>query len=294
MANAELCDDTIRFPVGPMGSLLEVRLFRTTTVPEDSQLHVGPRVLNQLPIRVVDDYSLGGELKRRGGVIVPMAAGDACRVELRARGGAIAVRVGTGKINIVNGQHWDDRTPPKRGDHLCVTGAIAIDGFVASCGTVRQFVAHPMGFGLTAEEMATGSAVWGGLQIQAIPMTRASLLLHLREIEGEVMHDIPAFAPKPTPPQPFLNGFGRGGTIEQQLMLSTFDSDAWDLGAAIRCFVTLMDHSAFEDLTGEKVARPDPPNSAHGSIAKSAPGSPFKATGALLAHLREMAKSKKE
>ena len=277
-----------------MGSRLEARFFRTTVAPTESAKGFVPRALNQLPIRVVDDYPVGGELKRRGGVIVPLVDGDACRIELRVHGGAVAARVGAGKINALSGEAWNDRVPPQPGEHLCVRKPICIDGFLASGGNAQQFVAHPMGFGSTAEERETGSAIWGGLQIQAIPMTEEALSLHLRDIDGGVMHDIPAFAPRPTPLEPLLLGFGRGGSIKQHLLLDTFEPDAWNLAAAIRCFVTIMDQSAFESLTGEIVGRLSTSDVLSESDDTRAQSAAYKVPQALASYLRVTAKSKKE
>ena len=296
MGHVELCHDTIRFPFDHLGVRLEVRIRRTCAVPVDSVSHAAVRVLNRLPIRAVDDYALVGEVMRRGGVLVPMAAADACRIELRALGGPIAVRIGAGKINVLNGERWDDRAPLRPGEHLCVcvSAGVAVDGFVAPCGAVEQFVAHPMGFGSTVEEQVTGSAVWAGLQIQAIPLKKMAFDLHRREIWGEVMHAIPAFAPNDIVPEPLFHGFGRGGRTEPRLLLDTFESDAWDVSLAARCFVTLMDHPAFEALTGELIDRSSAPDLPLIPSASDSVGRPLKVTNALMSHLQRIAKATKD
>ncbi len=48
-----------------------------------------------------------------------------------------------------------------------------LDGYCVEKGTIRQFVAMPLGGGYTAEEQITGEAVHGGLQIVAYPIKAA-------------------------------------------------------------------------------------------------------------------------
>jgi hypothetical protein len=45
-----------------------------------------------------------------------------------------------------------------------------LDGYVVADGTIRQFVAAPLGLGVTAEGQITGKEEFGGLQLEVLPM----------------------------------------------------------------------------------------------------------------------------
>jgi len=47
-----------------------------------------------------------------------------------------------------------------------------LDGFGVTTGTIRQFVAMPLGRGYTAEEQITNEATYGDVQIAVYPMKR--------------------------------------------------------------------------------------------------------------------------
>jgi len=72
----------------------------------------------------------------------------------------------------------------ERGQQLLST-----DGYCVEKGTIRQFVAMPLGRGYTAEEQVTGQAEHGGLQIVAYPM-KAEAYRKLYSRRDEVMYDM--------------------------------------------------------------------------------------------------------
>lgn len=79
-----------------------------------------------------------------------------------------AIRVATGKRSAVTGGPWTKSLKEK--DYLVSPMQPWLDGYVVADGIVRQFVAAPLGHGLTAEEQITGKAEFSGLQIEVTPM----------------------------------------------------------------------------------------------------------------------------
>lgn len=53
-------------------------------------------------------------------------------------------------------------------DYVIVPGQLWLDGIAVSPGEVRQFVAKPLGDGLTVEGQVTGSENVGGMQFEII------------------------------------------------------------------------------------------------------------------------------
>ena len=83
-----------------------------------------------------------------------------------AGGYPFAVHVAAGKIDAVTGEEWGrglQRAPaelPGRPEQPW------LDGYCVEKGSIRQFVAMPLGAGYTAEEQITGEAEHGGLQLR--------------------------------------------------------------------------------------------------------------------------------
>ena len=83
----------------------------------------------------------------------------------------VAIRIATGKVSALTGKTFVKAL--KEGDYLVVPGQPWLDGFVVGDGFIRQFVASPLGSGVSVEQQITGEDKVGGLQIEVIPMKSA-------------------------------------------------------------------------------------------------------------------------
>ena len=92
-----------------------------------------------------------------------------------------AVKIAAGKINAVTGEPWSATLNRHPQDYLVAPKQPWLDGFSVEKGTIRQFVATPLGEGFTAEEQLTVGAEWGGLQLLVYPM-RAEAYERLRQL----------------------------------------------------------------------------------------------------------------
>ena len=81
-----------------------------------------------------------------------------------------AIKIATGKINAVTGDAWKPGLSRKPQDYVVSPDQPWLDGYCVEKGTIRQFVAMPLGAGYTAEEQLTGEAEHGGLQMLVYPM----------------------------------------------------------------------------------------------------------------------------
>lgn len=172
LANNEL---VFRFPEVHPRAELRINLQRTLRIPDDGRTYPLPPGFGCFPALMVDDYKdrVPAHWREHGGVFVPMYASEALWIAFACtyNGGPVypfAVRVAAGKINAVSGDGWSDVMTP--GDHLVTPPQPWLDGFAVEKGKIRQFVAAPLGMGLTVEQQLTGKEEHGGIQIEVRPL----------------------------------------------------------------------------------------------------------------------------
>jgi hypothetical protein len=158
-----------------------VQLQRTLRIPDDGREYPLPPGLGPFPMRHLDDVAsrMDPAMAARGGVIVPMWQAEALWIAFQEprRPGLppypFALKVATGKIDAVSGERWAPGLHRLQQNYVVIPGQPWLDGYAIEKGVIRQFVAMPLGQGYTAEEQITGSAEFGGIQIQAYPMKAA-------------------------------------------------------------------------------------------------------------------------
>lgn len=164
-----------RFPEVHPKAELRINLQRTLRIPDDGRTYPLPPGFGCFPTLMVDDYKerIPAHWREHGGVFVPMYASEALWIcfARAGLGGPVypfAVRVAAGKINAVTGDGWSDVMTT--GDHLVTPPQPWLDGFAVEKGKIRQFVAAPLGMGLTVEQQLTGKEEHGGIQIEVRPL----------------------------------------------------------------------------------------------------------------------------
>lgn len=161
---------------------LRVSFLRTLRVPDDGRCYPMPAGMGPLPLRRVSDCAdrVPRHWLDTPGILLPMHAREA--VWLAFAGDPArpcAVKVGTGMINAVSGHPWQRRLTrlarpswlrrflgerPVQ-DYLVCPPQRWLDGFNTGHATIRQFVAAPLGQGLTVEGQLTGQERHGGIQL---------------------------------------------------------------------------------------------------------------------------------
>ncbi|MFM2437857.1 MAG: hypothetical protein RLZ55_671 [Actinomycetota bacterium] len=279
---------------------------RTLRIPDDGRTYPLPAGLGRFALRHVDDVGsrVPTAWNARGGVMLPMYQAEAMWLNFSGNY-PWAVKIAAGLINAVTGDEWNTslhcgqslshtagrrRRSGSRGradaagqDYVTVPEQPWLDGFNVGSGTIRQFVAMPLGSGHTAEEQLTGKAEHGGLQVLAYPMKaqayekwcerrrrteETSYCLMDESAAGEASMCMEA-APD--------MGLGLGGLMRQEILADPFGSDAWDLAHPSRCFVHLTNSEQWARITGE--APPTPPPSAADYAQAGIPWFDYYATG---------------
>jgi hypothetical protein len=233
---------------------LTVSFQRTLRIPDDGRAYPLPPGLGEFPLRLVRDYAnrVPAAWAKRGGVLLPMYQREAMWLSFNAHalvGGAPhALQVGIGKVCAVSGERWSDqlRSDPQS---YVVTGTQPwLDGIASGKGTIRQFVAMPLGKGHTVEAQLTGKEEYGGVQLQAFAPKPGRIPRDsfdaCRAAEASCDFDDCEMSSA-------AMGLGGGGTMEQKVYPDPYGIDVWDPHASTRVYVHIVNSERWPQITGE-------------------------------------------
>ncbi|MEC3952225.1 hypothetical protein VMT65_04175 [Nocardia sp. CDC153] len=287
-----------------------VRFIRTLRLPEEGT-HPLPPGLGEFPVRRVADYadSVPPEWAARGGVMLPMYLREAMWLSFSAKEPA-ALQIGVGKVCAVSGEPWSDRLGRDPQNYVVLPKQPWLDGINSGAGTIRQFVAVPLGLGATVEGQITGAETWGGIQLQNFALNDTELARwrkaeeQRRRAEADRVRAITASAPLAAPPptfgapaglphsyaappapgsapravpgsapaahKPTAMGLGVGGTMRQEIYKDDRPLADWSLHPSARLFIHLVTPPDWHRITGEA-----PPPSPINREAYTAAGLPW-------------------
>jgi hypothetical protein len=254
----ELHDDRLVFrfkEVHPHASF-SIDFQRTLRIPDDDRDYPLPPGLGSFPLRHVDDCvdRVPPAWLEHGGVMLPMYQSEAMWLNFSARWSMrgeypFAVKIGTGKIDAVTGETWQNELKRDPQDYVVVPEQPWLDGYCVEKGVIRQFVAMPLGAGYTVEEQLTDAAEHGGLQIIAYPMKREAYerLIESRRVEEHVLAEASMAMPASS-----AMGLAPGGRMRQKIYDDPYDFEDWDLQHASRCFVHITNSLVWRAITGQE------------------------------------------
>ena len=241
---------------------------RTLRIPDDGHDYPLPPGLGRFPVRHVDDFAEVPEpWRKRGGVMLPMHKTEAMWLRFSADY-PMALKIGAGGICAISGERWSSALRDSRQNYVVLPVQPWLDGFRVSEGVIRQFVAVPLGKGLTVEQQLTGEESWGGVQLQAFPIKAEFSAINEMEASLETVWIALTRPPEPSPQtalrysRPFIRaalsccspdaaaGLGAGGRMKQEITAAPFGLDAWDTTLSSRCFVHLCLADDWRRLTG--------------------------------------------
>ncbi|HMR34608.1 MAG TPA: hypothetical protein PKA13_05695 [Geminicoccaceae bacterium] len=229
-----------RFPEVHEDAMCAIEFQRTLRLPDDGRTYPLPPGFGCFPLQHLDDHAdrLPAGWRRRGGVAMPMYQSEALWIAFRDggfpdEGYPCAVKIATGKVNAVSGESWSPTLHRHPQDYLVVPEQPWLDGYNVEKGTIRQFVATPLGEGFTAEEQLTGAAEWGGLQLLVYPM-RAETYERQRREREEVRYCRSIACLR------MDMGLAPGGRIHQEIYADPYKLEDWDQRHSARCFVTIL------------------------------------------------------
>ena len=245
----ELHDNRLvfRFPEVHKDAVLTVDFQRTLRIPDDNREYPLPPGLGSFPLEHVDDYTARApkSWQRHGGVFLPMYQAEAMWINFDTSY-PMAVKVAAGKINALTGEPWTNELCKSPQDYLVVPDQPWLDGFCVRKGSIRQFVAMPLGEGYTAEEQLTGAAEHGGLQIIVHPMKAA-----VYEAQDRAMLPRDVLFSGVAESAPMMEmGLAPGGLMHQDIYEDEYGFDAWETSVRSRCFVHILNSVQYRAVCG--------------------------------------------
>ncbi len=256
--------ETLRFsfPEVHKDAVLYISFERTLRVPDDGRMNSLPPGFSCFTMKHVEDHAdkVPSEWKKHGGVLMPMYQSEAMWMSFDSpEGYPFAVKIACGKCCAITGNQWEEGlTQGERRavddeenlqNYVVVPDQPWLDGFNVGQGEVRQFVAMPLGQGITVEEQLTGEANYGGVQIQVFPLKR-KVWEHMRKRHL----DFPFFDDDKLLCccyQSSEMGLGAGGRIHQEIYKDEHQLKDWDLKHTSRVFVHLLNAEQWTEVTGE-------------------------------------------
>ena len=274
----QLSQNTLEFsfPAVRDGVRLKVTLQRTLRIPDDGKTYPLPPGLGVFPARKVDDFKdkVPASWVEHGGIFVPLYQSEALWISFRPSyivdrsTYPFAVKVTTGKVSAVTGEVYMDGL--QAGDYLTVPPQPWLDGYYAKKGTIKQFVAAPLGGGFTAEEQITGKDEFGGIQLEVFPMKVDDFNKKFPErVEyalnsGSVKRSTRGITGQSAGSFKRLNisnsiqdmGLAAGGSMKQEIYKDPHELNSWDTEHGERLFIHLVNSMVWRQITGE-----EPPSS---------------------------------
>ncbi|MDO8542658.1 MAG: hypothetical protein Q7S40_19635 [Opitutaceae bacterium] len=240
-----------------------ISFLRTLRIPDDGKDYPLPPGLGRFPVRHVDDFSGVPEAwKGHGGVMMPMHKTEALWLHFSSDY-PMALKIGAGGICAISGERWSTTLYSRPQNYVVLPYQPWLDGFRVSEGVIRQFVAVPLGKGLTVEQQLTGEETWGGLQVQAFPMLADHNSTHELELALKTKWQALIRPPDTGAGLGMLYsmecitrccvgeaGLGAGGRMKQKITRDPHGSEAWDLAENSRCYVHLCMADDWRNLTG--------------------------------------------
>jgi len=234
------------------GPGVSITFQRTLRIPDDGRTYPLPPGLGAFPLRLVRDYAsrVPRGWAARGGVFLPMYQREA--MWLSFGGEPHALKIGIGKVCAVSGERWREGLAAAPQSYVVVGPQPWLDGIASGTGTIRQFVAMPLGMGYTVEGQITGEEKHGGIQLQSYPAKPGRLARY--EADDEDCCVGTALCEEATELECRASGqmgLSAGGCMDQKIYPDQYGIDTWDLGAGARVFVHLVNSELWREITGE-------------------------------------------
>jgi hypothetical protein len=266
----------ISFPEIHKDARAEIELKRTFRIPDDGQSYPLPPGFQNFELRHVEDYAqMVPEWQAKGGVMMSMYQAEALWVNFKGDY-PIALKVGTGKINALDGANWTEGLTLKSAapsewrvtranggqNYVVIPKQPWLDGYCVDAGMVAQFVAMPLGQGASAEEQINGTTL-GGIQFQAFPLKaeKWEAILEERHATRYCLDDMIGYSSM---------GIAAGGRIKQKIYEDPYAPNDWDTSITSRCWVHICNSEQWTEITKEK-----PPHAPYSMEAYTKEGLPW-------------------
>jgi hypothetical protein len=233
-----------------MGERFAVSFHRTLRIPDDGRTYPLPPGLGVFPLYRVMDYRERVPKKwlEHGGAFIPMYQREALWLGFSgAWWKPNAVKIDIGGFNSLSGKPDQPGLQADPQDYLVCPDQPWLDGFNTGRGSIRQFLAMPLGLGYTMEAALRGEETLGGIQITVF------------EPNPGVFPDQPPDRKDDGRRRPSLQrmgkpaemGLGGGGTIRQKIYPDPYGLATWNQDTSGRVVIFIINSQYFHEITGE-------------------------------------------
>ena len=253
-----------------IGRHFSVTFERTLRIPDDGRQYPLPPSLGRFPVRRVEDYAdrVPAAWREHGGVFLPMYQREAMWLNFHAaHWRPNALKVAVGKVNALSGERYHERLTPAAQDYVVTPPQPWLDGINAGNGFIRQFVATPLGSGITIEGQVTGEEAHGGLQLACFDPKPGRFPEQPRFVARTAFAAAPPCAPAAGGAAEM--GLAAGGRMRQQLYPDPHGIDTWDQDNYGRVFVRIVNSERWTHIPGEPL--PSTPVDVHSYVAAGLP-----------------------
>jgi hypothetical protein len=225
---------------------------RTLRIPDDGGTYPLPPGLGAFPVYRVSDFAdrVPGDWDHKNGYFIPMYQREAMWIDFDgAWWKPNAVKVGVGLVNAVSGGAWNLALDDDPQDYVVVPDQPWLDGIKSGEGTIRQFVAVPLGSGYSVEAQVTGEESDGALHIAVFEPKAGRFPDHPPQNDRYVVHEeqMSAMAMKMDGAS---MGVGAGGRMKQKVYEDGYGLDTWQQSEPQWVVIYIINSKQFEAITG--------------------------------------------
>jgi hypothetical protein len=234
-----------------IGERFAVAFQRTLRIPDDDRVYPLPPGLGRLPVLKVEDYldRVPSPWREQGGAFIPMYQREALWLGFQAAPWKPnAVKIAVGRVNAISGEPYDKAFHSDPQDYIVCPDQPWLDGIHTGHGSVRQFVAMPLGLGYTIEASMTRAETFGGIQITVFEPKPGRF-----PDESPAKPDIsPIRTAMPKPGGITAMGLGAGGVMKQKIYPDPYGIDVWDPDNYGQVLVYIINSVEYFEITGIK------------------------------------------
>jgi hypothetical protein len=230
-----------------IGERFSVSFQRTWRIHDDGNIYPLPPGLGAFPIHSVVDYWDRVPLawRSQNNYFISMYQREALWLGFDgATWKPNAVKIAIGNVNAISGQTWDEALHLQPQNYIVCPNQPWLDGINAGQSSIRQFVAMPLGSGLTVEAQVSGAEEVGGIQILVY------------EPKPGRFPDQPPLERSPDTrglavslPMGAEMGLGAGGKMTQKIYPDPYGLDTWDLENFGSIVVHIINSEQYRELT---------------------------------------------
>jgi hypothetical protein len=230
---------------------LAVSFKRTLRIPEDGKKHKPPPNFGVFPVYRVENHAqnLPVSWQRQGGAFIPMyqREGLYVRFENAVPWQPYAVKVSIGGVNAISGEAHNTRIREEPQDYLVCPPQLWLDGIYTGRGTLRQFVAVPLGAGYSVEGDLSGSETVGGIQITVFAPKPGSFPEAPPEKKPVIR---PTSLRQGAGAETAKMGLAAGGNINEKVLPDPHGYETWDQNNFAEVSVHILNSAQFKVTTG--------------------------------------------